>query len=106
MELDQIRSEHDIDGAVALALRKRAKLPQHKFWPTVGVKQSGGCLCEKGKSPISEPVKKLIYAIYVAGLVLDSSTPEGAAQMAQLAELQAAAERSRRPRKKSQSVAN
>lgn len=100
MDLTEIKSEHDIDGFVALALRKRAGLPQHKFWPTVGVKQSGGCLCEQGKSPVSEPVKKLIFAIYVAGLVMDSSTPEGAEQMLQLAKLQAAAEKSHKRTKR------
>jgi len=100
MELSNIKSDQDITGEVALALRKRAKLPQNKFWPSVGVKQSSGCLCELGKSPISEPVRKLIYAIYVAGIVMDSSTPAGAAQLDQLAKLQAAAEKSGRAKKK------
>jgi transcriptional regulator with XRE-family HTH domain len=84
MQLNQIKSDQDIDGDVALALRTRANLPQQKFWSSLGVKQSSGSFYESGKSPIPESVRKLIYTMYVAGLPLDTATPAGTAALRKL----------------------
>lgn len=101
MEISEIKSASDITGPVAKLLRKRAKLAQDTFWSSVGLSQASGCLCERGKThAISEPVRMLIYTIYVAGVSLDPNTPAGTEQLDRLAQLQAAAEKTRKPRKK------
>ncbi len=93
METKQIKSAQDITGPVARELRKGKKLSQDKFWTRVGIKQSGGCQYEQEKWPIPEPVRMLIYSIYVAGLDLDPSTPAGANKVKKLAKMQAASDK-------------
>lgn len=101
MEIEQVASADDITGPVAKLLRKRAKLSQQTFWRSVGLSQESGCLCEIGKTQsISEPVRMLIYMIYVAGVNLDPASEAGREQLDRLAQLQSAAEKSRKSRKK------
>lgn len=84
----EIRTETDLNAQSARWLRDRAKEPQHTFWARVGVTQATGCRYEGGAT-IPKPVRMLLYAVYVAGVELDSSTPEGAEKVARLAQLQA-----------------
>ena len=84
----EILTESDITSDVALRLRENAKESQTTFWARVGVTQSTGCRYEGGAT-IPKPVRMLLYAVYVAGVELDSSTPEGAEKVMRLAQLQA-----------------
>lgn len=83
-----IKTEKDITGAAAKALREQAGETQAIFWKAVGLTQSGGSRYEGGQT-IPKPVRLLIFIRYVAGLKIDLSTPEGAAQLVRLANLQA-----------------
>lgn len=85
----EIRTEEDINAASAIWLRERAKEPQHTFWPRVGVKQATGCRYEGGFSKIPKPVRRLLFATYVAGVDLDASTPYGGEKVMRLAHMQA-----------------
>lgn len=83
----EILTESDITSDVALRLRENAKESQTTFWARVGVTQSTGCRYEGGAT-IPKPVRMLLYAVYVAGVELDSSTPEGATKVKLLGILQ------------------
>lgn len=84
----EIRTESDISGSVAKALREGRGDSQDVFWGRVGIKQSGGFAYESGRSPIPKYVRLTLFAIYVAGLELDATTAEGVAAMRRLATLQ------------------
>lgn len=83
-----IKTEKDITGAAAKALREQAGETQTAFWRSVGLTQSGGSRYEGGQT-IPKPVRMLIFIRYVAGLKMDLSSPEGAEQIVRLANLQA-----------------
>lgn len=65
-------TEDEIDGADALALRKRQGISQPKFWNPVGVSQAMGSKFEAGRHQIPASVRKLLFVRYVAGLDLDN----------------------------------
>ena len=71
-----VKSEQDITGAVAAEIRATEKLPQHKFWQSVGSTQSAGCRYEAGASPMPKPVRLLVYLRYVIGIPYDVMTAE------------------------------
>lgn len=73
----EIKTAADIDNAAVSYLRKQSGKSQREFWNSVGISQPGGWKYESS-GPIPEPVRQLVFAIYVAGIDLDSSTPEGA----------------------------
>lgn len=85
----EIRTEEDINGASALWLRERAGQNQTQFWERVGMTQGAGCRYERGLSQIPKPVRRLVFATYVAGVDLDTSTAEGGEKVMRLAKLQA-----------------
>ncbi|KDR25934.1 helix-turn-helix domain-containing protein [Caballeronia zhejiangensis] len=82
-----ILTEKDITGEAAARLRDTLGLTQTDFWKAVGLTQSGGCRYEKGRS-IPRPYRLLIFLVHVAKLDVDSSTPENAASLVRLGELQ------------------
>lgn len=84
----EIKTEADIDGVAAKALRNASGEPQHIFWNRVGVSQPTGYGYESGRAPIPKYVRLTLFAIYVAGLELDATTAEGVAAMKRLATLQ------------------
>ncbi|HEX5362372.1 MAG TPA: hypothetical protein VFW49_15000 [Fluviicoccus sp.] len=83
----EIHTEADIDGAAAKALRESRDESQDVFWSRVGITQSGGWRYEQG-TPIPKYVRILLFAIYVAGIDIDASTPEGADELKTLGALQ------------------
>lgn len=83
----EIHTEADIDGAAAKALRESRDESQDVFWSRVGITQSGGWRYEQG-TPIPKYVRILLFAIYVAGIDIDASTPEGAEALKRVASLQ------------------
>lgn len=83
----EILTESDITSDVALRLRENAKESQITFWARVGVTQSTGCRYESG-APIPKPVRMLMYAVYVAGMMIDSTTAESASKVKLLGSLQ------------------
>lgn len=84
----EIRTEADLKAGAIRWLRDQAKEPQPVFWARVGITQSTGCRYERGMMSPPKPVRLLLYAVYVAGLDLDSSTIEGAEKVARLGQLQ------------------
>lgn len=84
----EIRTEEDINAASARWLRERTAENQKTFWERVGMTQASGCRYERGY-PIPKPVRRLLFATYVAGVDLDSSTPEGGEKVVRLAQMQA-----------------
>lgn len=84
----EVKTETDITGAAAKALREQAGLTQRAFWEPMGITQSGGCRYEAGH-PVPRPIRILVFANYVAGLRIDASTTEGAASLVRLGRLQA-----------------
>lgn len=83
-----IRTEQQITGAVAKALREQAGESQTTFWKSVGLTQSGGSRYEGGQT-IPKPIRMLVFIRYVAGLKINPSTPEGAKQILELANIKA-----------------
>lgn len=83
----KILTEADIGSDAALALREQVKESQATFWARVGVTQATGCRYERG-APIPKPVRMLLYAVYMAGITVDSSTPESASKVHLLGQLQ------------------
>jgi transcriptional regulator with XRE-family HTH domain len=73
-----VKTESDINGAVALSLRSGRGESQEVFWGRIGVTQAGGCRYERGRN-IPRPVRLLVFASYVAGIPLDSRKEEGGA---------------------------
>jgi hypothetical protein len=84
----EIKTESDISGVAAKALREQVGLTQRAFWEPLGITQSGGCRYEAGH-PVPRPIRILVFANYVAGLRIDASTAEGAANLMRLGRLQA-----------------
>lgn len=83
-----IKTEKGIDAVAARHLRETSGLTQKAFWGQIGITQSGGCRYENG-GEIPKPVRILLYVIHVAGLKIDASTEEGAADLMRLGKLQA-----------------
>lgn len=83
----EINTEADINGTAAKALREGRGESQDVFWGRVGISQSGGWRYEKG-TPIPKYVRILLFAVYVAGIDIDASTPEGADELKTLGALQ------------------
>ena len=46
--MHEIRTEQDVTGEAAKALRESCGLSQKAFWSAVGLTQSGGCRYERG----------------------------------------------------------
>lgn len=89
--MEEVKTEQDINGAVARAMRTSLKLSQPKFWGPVGVTQSHGSLFETARSQrLTKPIRILLFARYFAKLDIDASTEQGAAGLVRLAHLQAA----------------
>lgn len=84
----EIKTEKDVTGDAAKFLRLQAGENQKTFWSSIGLTQSGGSRYESGQR-IPKPVRMLIFLRYVAGLKLDLSSLEGAAQIVRIANLQA-----------------
>jgi transcriptional regulator with XRE-family HTH domain len=82
-----IHTEKDITSEAVKRLREKAGLSQSAFWKPLGVGQSGGSRYERGR-PMIMPLRTLVYAIYVAGIKIDATTPTGAADLRRLAKLQ------------------
>ncbi len=80
----QISTELDINGASARALRTKLKMSQEEFWQSVRSSQPAGSQYESGAN-IPAAVRSLIFIKYVAGLDFDTSTPEGAKAVLDLA---------------------
>ncbi|HJV52827.1 MAG TPA: hypothetical protein VJ652_15270 [Noviherbaspirillum sp.] len=88
-----IQTEKDITGEVAKQLRLQLGLSQKAFWTPLGITQTAGCRYETNeRSKIFKPVRMLIFLHYVAGLTIDASTADGAAQIKRLGQLAAAAD--------------
>ena len=81
-------TEKDITGVAARSMREEAGLTQTAFWEPLGVKQSVGCRYESD-IPIPHAVRILIVALYVAGLRINVSTPEGVKEASSLGLIQA-----------------
>jgi len=84
-----IKTEKDVTGPAAKHLRELHSLSQKAFWVPLGITQSGGSRYE-GKDKLPRIVRIMIYAMYVAGIKIDASTPEGAAELCKLGSAQAA----------------
>lgn len=82
-----INTEKDISGDIAKQLRANAKLTQKQFWYSLGLTQSGGSRYERLQA-IPRPVRILIFAMYVAGIQIDATSEQGAAQLIALAKKQ------------------
>lgn len=76
-----ITTEADITAEALKELRKQSGEIQRSFWARVGVTQAGGSRYESGQIPLPKPLRLLVFANYVAGLDLDSSTEEGGAKV-------------------------
>ena len=87
--MHQIRTEQDVTGEAAKALRESCGLSQKAFWSVVGLTQSGGCRYERGNR-LPKPIRILLFITYVAELKIDASTPTGADELCKLASMQAA----------------
>jgi hypothetical protein len=72
-----VENESGITGAIAKQLRQDAKLSQKNFWAPFGKTQSNGHFYEEKGRPIPKAHRMLIFAVYVLGLKLDLTTPEG-----------------------------
>ena len=83
-----ITTDADLDAKTVMDLRKARGESLATFWARVGITASGGWRYESGV-PIPRYVRIPLFAIYVAGLEMDSSTPDGAE--AKAAKLQEAA---------------
>jgi hypothetical protein len=86
-----ILNEAQIDGPAAKWLRDRAGLSQKAFWGAYGVQQPGGWRYERG-TRIPFAVRRLIFIEHVAGLKLDASTDQGAAEILRIGQMVAAGE--------------
>lgn len=73
-----IKTDSDIDGAGAKALRTEAKLTQREFWGAIGVSQACGSQYESGARRIPSTAKKQVFIRYVAGINFDTGTECGA----------------------------
>ena len=80
-------TENEMNGAVARQIRERLSMSQAAFWRPVGVQQSVACRYELG-GEIPLPIRILLVTTYVAGLSLDTATPEGLAELRKLADIQ------------------
>lgn len=87
-----IAHEGEITGAAVKALRERGRIGQGEFWGAYGISQPGAWRYENGRAPIPLLVRRLIFINHVAGLKLDASTTEGAAEIRRIAQLVAAGE--------------
>lgn len=72
-----VENESGITGAVVKKLRQDAKLSQKNFWAPFGKTQSNGHFYEEKGRTIPKAHRILIFAVYVLGLKLDLTTPEG-----------------------------
>ena len=82
-----ITTDADLDAKTVMDLRKARGESLATFWARVGITASGGWRYESGV-PIPRYVRIPLFAIYVAGLEMDSSTPDGAEALRRLASLQ------------------
>jgi transcriptional regulator with XRE-family HTH domain len=83
----EIHTEKDITSEAVKYLREQSGLSQRTFWKPLGVGQSGGSRYERGR-PMVMSLRTLVYAIYVAGIKIDATTPAGAGALRRLAKLQ------------------
>lgn len=84
-----VKTEKEVTGAAAKALREQYGLTQKAFWTPMGITQAGGCRYENGQAPVPRPIRILVFANYVAGLKVDASTEAGVASLMRLAKIQA-----------------
>lgn len=75
----EISTENDITPEAAKWLRDLAGLNQADFWRSVASNPASGCRYEQGDE-IPRPLKRLIFATYVADLPTDASDKERAEQ--------------------------
>lgn len=68
------KTDADMNGAYARALRTKLKSSQAAFWGDVCVSQSAGSEYESGKK-IPPTVRKLLFLKHVAGLDLNTGKP-------------------------------
>lgn len=80
-------TEKDVTGPIARQLRESLSLKQPQFWNPVGVQQSVGSRYER-EANIPHSVRILLVATYVAGLKLDTNTPEAVEALTRLAAVQ------------------
>lgn len=82
-----MKTVDEVTGQKMREVRQAMKMPQHQFWPAVGVSQPSGARLETTYSDsIPEPVRILLFARYVAGLPVGSSDTSAKA-MIQLGKL-------------------
>lgn len=82
-----MKNIEEVTGDKIKDLRKKIKMPQHQFWPAIGVSQPTGCRYESELcNQIPEPIRILLFARYVVGLPVEN-TPEGVEGMLKLAKI-------------------
>lgn len=67
--------QEEITGASARQIRKEMGLSQEAFWGAVGVKRETGNNYER-RGRITEPVRRLLFMHYVAGIPVDADPRE------------------------------
>jgi len=82
-------TEKTITGPIARQLREELGVTQAKFWNPVGVQQSVACRYEQNHAKLPRSIRILLVATHVSGLKIDTSTPEGVAELSRLAGMQA-----------------
>lgn len=87
--MKKIKTIEQVNGTVALEIRKSLGLTQPEFWGAIGATQSTGTRIEK-RRPFSmdEPLRTMFFMRYVMGLDFDATTPAGVRKLARLVELQ------------------
>ena len=87
--MKNVKTERDVDGAVALEIRLDKGENQTEFWARIGVSQAAGCRYETDKQhSMRTPIRRLFYAQYIAGLEIEAETPGGAREIKRLAKFQ------------------
>ncbi len=81
-------TEDQITGEIAKDIREKLGMRQSKFWNPIGVQQSVASRYEQGLSPIPQSVRILLVANYVAGVRIDTTTPEGVEGLSKLGSMQ------------------
>jgi hypothetical protein len=68
----QITKFEQVDGIAARNIRQALGRSQEQFWGAIGVKREAGSSYEK-RGRIPEPVQRLVFMRYVAGIPVDSA---------------------------------